>query len=365
MTTSLNFKIRNAAFDFKSKRGNFYLDLASVMEAMPGESITRILAKYADRYKTKSIGILCRHWQNRFHDVGRFSEAVRGTVPVEDLAILAASESAGDLRVGLEKLGKNIIEMDKTKGEIRKTLASALMLIAILHVFIGLEAFMVLPKMQAAMQGKVNFDQMGKTAAFLFGGAAFVRDWWWAWVALVVSTTGLTLWALKNYTGRARTWLDSHLLPFQLARDFNAASFFVTISTITAERGGQIVQLHEALVQMRQNAYPWLRWQTQKILDNLNSMPNSKGEIFNTGIADQKTYYRILDIADYSEVPVMLQKVGQIILKTAPEQIKARATNLRIVLMAICLITMLGIYGGTYGLIESFKAAAQLKLISQ
>jgi type II secretory pathway component PulF len=364
MTTSLSWKIKNAAFDFRSKRGNFYSDLASVMDTSPGESVTKILAKYADRYKNQSIGILCRYWHDRFHEVGTFSESVRGTIPVEDLAILAASERAGDLRVGLRKLGHNVIEMNKTKGEIAKALISALMLVLILHVFVGLEAYMVMPKMEAAMKGKVNFDQMGKSAAFLFGGAQFVRSWWWAWFLLVGSVIGLTMWALKNYTGKARRWLDDHVLPFQIARDFNAANFFTTVATISAPRTGQIVQLHDALHQMRQTAYPWLKWQTQLILDNLAMRPNSKGEIFDTGIADRRTYYRILDIADYSEVPVMLQKVGGIILETAPEQIKARATRLRVALMAVCLLTMLAIYGGTFALIEDFKAAAQLKLIS-
>jgi hypothetical protein len=61
----------------------------------------------------------------------------------------------------------------------------------------------------------------------------------------------------------------------------------------------------------------------------------------------------------------MLQKVGGTILRTAPEQIKARATLLRAVLMGVCLLTMLGIYGGTFALIEAFKTAAQLKAISQ
>ena len=364
MKTSFNWKLKNAAFDFKSKRGNFYLDLASVMEASPGESVTKILAKYSERYKNKSIGILCRHWLDRFQEVGTFSESLRGTIPTEDLATLSASEAAGDLRIGLEKLGQNIIEMNLCKAEIVKALIGALMLVIVLHVFIGIEAFMVMPKLEVAMKGKVDFAQMGNSATFLFGGAEVVRNWWWAWFAFVIGMTALVVWALKNYTGKYRPWLDNNILPFQMARDFNAAGFFATVGSITAPRGGHVVQLHDALVQMRHNAYPWLRWQTKLILDNLAAHPNSKGEIFNTGIANRKTYYRILDIADYSEVPVMLQKVGGIILKTAPDEIKARATLLRVVLMAICLLTMLGVYGGTFALIEAFKAAAQMKALT-
>lgn len=364
MKSSVNWKLKNAAFDFKSKRGNFYLDLASVMEASPGESVTKILAKYSERYKKQSIGILCRHWLDRFQEVGTFSESLRGTIPSEDLATLSASEAAGDLRVGLEKLGQNIIAMDATKGEIMKAMVGAIMLILVLHVFIGIEAFMVLPKLEAAMIGKVDMAQMGNSAALLFGGAQFVRSWWWVYVIFAIGTIALVVWALKNYTGRYRRWLDNNVLPFQMARDFNAAGFFSTIGSITASRGGHVVQLHDALMQMRQNAYPWLRWQTKLILDNLAAHPNSKGEIFDTGISNRNTYYRILDIADYSEVPVMLQKVSGIILKTAPEEIKARATMLRVVLMAICLLTMLGIYGGTFALIEAFKAAAQMKALT-
>jgi len=254
--------------------------------------------------------------------------------------------------------------MDMCKGEIIKALIGALMLVIVLHIFIGIEAFMVMPKLEIAMKGKVDFAQMGASAGFLFGGAEIVRNWWWLWFGFVIGMVALVIWALKNYTGRYRVWLDNNILPFQMARDFNAAGFFSTMGSITASRGGHVVQLHEALMQMRHNAYPWLHWQTRLILDNLAANPNSKGEIFNTGIANQKTYYRILDIADYSEVPVMLQKVGGIILKTAPEEIKARATVLRVALMAVCLLTMLGIYGGTFALIEAFKAAAQMKAMA-
>lgn len=361
MKTPSNWKLKNAAFDFKSKRGDFYLDLASVMEASPGESVTKILAKYADRYKNQSLGILCRHWLDRFQDVGTFSESLRGTIPTEDLATLAASEAAGDLRVGLEKLGQNIIALDACKGEIKKALIGALMLLVLLHVFLGIESFIVMPKLAAAMKGKADLDKMGKVAGILFGGSDLIRSWWWLWLGFLGGMTALVLWSLKHYVGKGRRWLDENILPFQMARDFNAAGFFTTVGSITMPRGGHVVQLHDALVQMRQNAYPWLRWQTKLILENLAARPNSKGEIFDTGIANRNMYYRILDISDYSEVPVMLQKVGGIILKTAPEDIKKRALKLRVYLMGVCILLMLGIYGGTYFLIEAFKTAAQLK----
>jgi type II secretory pathway component PulF len=360
-SSSFNFKIRSAAWEFKAKRGEFYLDIASVMEASPGEAVTKILQRYADRYPKEPLGILSRHWLDRFQDVGTFSESMRGTIPTEDLAVLSASESAGDLRVGLESLGRNLASLNATKSEITKTMVSAVMLILFLHIFLGIEAFLVMPKLQSAMKGTVDITNLGKSGALFFGAATVIRNWWWAWALFLGGAITLVSWALKNYVGRSRKWLDAHFLPFQMARDFNAASFFSTVGAITGSKGAQVVQLNDALSELGQHAYPWLKWQIKQIQENLQQRPNSKGEIFDTGIANKRTYYRILDIADHSEMSEMLKKVGDIILKSAPEEIKAKATVVRFALMAICLTTMIGIYGGTYSLIDAFKAASQMK----
>jgi type II secretory pathway component PulF len=211
------------------------------------------------------------------------------------------------------------------------------------------------------MKGKVDAVQLGKAGVLLFGGADFVRAWWWAWLLIIIVSTVALIWSLKHYVGKGRRWLDNHVLPFQMARDFNAAAFFSTVSSITTPRNGNVVQIRDALQQLKQNAYPWLRWQINMVLENLAARPNSKGEMFNTGITDKKTYYRILDIGDYAEVPVMLQKTGEIILRVAPADIQRRANVLKVVLVAVCMVSMLSIYGGTFALINAFKTAAMMK----
>jgi len=364
MSNGLTWKIRNAAAGFKKTRATFYLDLASTMEASRSEAVTKLLSKYATRYKNETIGVLSRHWLERIQHTGTFAESIRGTVPKEDLAVLAASESAGDLRLGLQKLGETLLVLKTCSSEIMKMLISAFLVVAILHLYIAMQTWMVMPKLEAAMHGKVDFNQLGK-GAFLMTGAHFVANWWWVWVAFVVLLIGWTIWALKNYTGKARKWLDRHVLPFQIARDFNGAAFFSTLSTITAPHaGGNVVQLNTALMQLHRNAYPWLRWQIEMILENLNARPNAKGEIFDTGIVNKRTYYRILDISDYAAVPEMLAEIGKLILKNSPDEIKSRATFVRVILMAISLTMMLAIYFGQYALTDAFKAAVQLKALS-
>jgi len=102
-----------AKHQFKSLRGDFYFDLAESMASAKGTSISKLLEKYARRYKKEPIGIMCSHWLANLQHSGTFSAAVVGTIPDQDLALLAAAEDAGDLMIGLRQLGINIRGMKR------------------------------------------------------------------------------------------------------------------------------------------------------------------------------------------------------------------------------------------------------------
>lgn len=356
-----NFELRLATWDFKSNRGAFYLDLAKAMTAMPGEPITKFLSRYGERYEKESVGILARHWLSRFNHVGTFTEAVRGTIPDEDLTVLAVSERAGDLVVGLSSLGNNIIALTQCKKDIFSTLRASFFLLLLLHIFFAIEAFVVMPKIENAMRANIDISKLGIVGTIYFSGAELIRDWWWAWLMFVIFMTFTVIWSLKNYTGKMRPWLDNHILPFQMFREFNSASFLIALGSVTKLMGSQVVQLNEALNKIGEDAYMWLSWQIGMIQENLQINPNGKGEIFNTGLVSRNAYYRILDIAEYAQMDKMLNSVGEIILETAPVETKKKAEFLRYTLMIVCLSLMIGTYAGTYVLIGAFKAQVLLK----
>ena len=356
-----SFELRLASWDFKSKRGNFYLDLAKAMKATPGEPITKFLSRYGERYEKEAVGILARHWLGRFNHVGTFTEAVRGTIPDEDLTILAVSEQAGDLVVGLASLGKNIIALTQCKKDIFGTLKASIFLVLLLHIFFAIEAFIVMPKIESAMKANIDISKLGLVGTIYFSGAELIRDWWWAWLMFLVLITFTVIWSLKNYAGKLRPWLDNNMLPFQMFREFNSASFLIALGSVTKLMGSQVVQLNEALNKIGEDAYTWLSWQIGMIQENLQINPNGKGEIFNTGLVNRIAYYRILDIAEYAQMEEMLNSVGEIILETAPVETKKKAEFLRYVLLIICLSLMIGAYAGTFLLIAAFKAQVLVK----
>lgn len=359
-----SFADKFAIWQFEGQRGEFYLDLAQSMKAAPGVSIVQLLERYAKRYKKEPTGQVCAHWLREFAHTGRFTDAAVGTVPRQDIALLAAAESAGDLTTGLLQLGNNILGLKKVKAEVWQTLSAAFFMVIILHIFVAIEAFMVLPKMEMAMKGSVNIDKLGTTADVLFGGAHFIHEWWWAWLLLVAAGTGWLIWALPNYIGRYRSWLDTNILPFQMYRDFNGAAFIIGVASLSTMIGSQMVQFNDALSTVRKRSHvKWLNWHIDKIQHNLRTNPNSRAEIFNTGITSKRIYFRILDIADYSEMSDMLARVGVTIMEIAPIETKQRATKLRFALLILSIVVMGGIYGGTGNLIDLFKTQIQMKML--
>lgn len=334
------------------------------MQAAPGVHIITLLERYALRYAEEPVGILCSRWVENMHHTGSFHAAIRGSIPEEDIALLAASEENSDLLLGLKLLGKNTIALKKVQAETWKSLAGAVGMLLILHVYLGIMAFMVLSKMEQVMRNGADLSKLGLTSDILFGTAHFIQDYWWAWLSFVIVIIGTVIWALPNYVGRYRRFLDDHIFIFQIYRDFVGASFIMSAAALSSLVGSQLIQFHDALSQIRARSnVPWLNWQIDMIQTNMKLNPNSKAEIFNTGVTTKRMYYRILDIADYQEMSVMLNKVGDIILEIAPQETSKRSFKIRVTVMSLCLVLMVGSWFGTTEITSAYKRQVQLRMM--
>lgn len=361
VSTSVSFSTK---FEFSSERGQFYLDLCENMRALPGVPITTFLQNFARRYPTRAVGKMSAYWLQRVNETGTMTEAMRGTVPPEDLTILSVSERAGDLSAGMQSLGENIQAMRDTRNQMLGTLLSGFVLLALLHVFLGVQAFMVMPQLERALSSGGDPSTLGTLAKVLFGGADIIRTWWALELMLVGALVGWVIWSLPRYTGRFRPWLDNHVLPYQMYRDFQGASFLVALGSVTRLIGTQLVQVVDALQRIRENSVRWLCWHIDKILLNMEERPNAKGELFDTGIVNEKNYYRVVDVAEYAQLSAMLNTIGALIMKTAPVEMAKKATKSRFGLMVVSLLLMFGIYGATLVLINDFKNQVYIRTMA-
>ncbi|MGT2460230.1 hypothetical protein ACU4GI_46960 (plasmid) [Cupriavidus basilensis] len=357
-STSVGFSTKH---EFSGERGDFYVDLAQSMRAMPGVPITQFLENYAKRYNKRAIGKMAQYWLTRFSETGTFTESIRGTVPNEDLTLLAVSEKAGDLASGLQSLGENIVAMAKTKQEMIMTMASGIVLIVLLHAFLAIQAFLVMPQLEKAMTANADASTIGLLPTVLFGAARVFRTWWPLEAVILVAIIAWIFWSLPRYTGRGRAWLDNHVLPYQMYRDFQGAAFFVALGSVTKLIGAQIIQIADALQRIRQNSVRWLAWHIDRIMENMENEPTAKGELFNTGIVNERNFYRVVDIAEYAQLSTMLNDVGALIMRTAPVEMQKKAGKSRFALMLTCIVLMFGIYGATLYMINDFKSQAQMK----
>jgi type II secretory pathway component PulF len=353
-----------AIYEFKQRRGEFYSDLAGLMTAQPGKNIRELLEPYVERYGSMPEGKLAAYWLQRMdEDVATFSEALVGTVPSEDLTVLVFAERAGDLKIGLEQLSENIRGMEDAKKVARTVLFTAVAAVVIFHIFLGVEGFVLMPRTLKSIGGMIPPERWGPVGKVFYGLGEIIRGWGWALILLEMLVFGWVKWSFPNYVGRFRPWLDRHFLPYQFYRDFRGAAFLSSLGAGTVRVGTQVQTVPDVLEKMEAEAYPWLKWHIKRILNNFEHEPNSKGEAFNTGIVNDRAYYRIVDIAEYSDMSTMLSKVGEIVRKAAPAEMEKKATIVRYIVVVIVIVMMLGMYFGTFKMADEFKAIIQLNMM--
>ncbi len=358
-----NFKRRLlwAQRRFYQKRAEFYLDLASQIEVQPGQTLALFLQKYALRYPNEPIGIVCAHWLVRFEETARFSRAVSHTLPAEEVSVLAVAEESGDLKIGLRTLASNINALEATKHLFLLINASALVGLAILHIFLGLIGYWIVPKIESAMN--LDSNLYGPIAQTYHLVASAIRMVGPAWLALLVAALIWGSWSIKNYTGHWRAWLDQHVIFYSVHRDFAGALFLATIASITQKIGAHAISIHEALLRIKPYASPWLAAHIERILLNFEEMPNAGGEAFATGILQRDFQYRLQDISEYQKLDIALLTVAQYILCETPKRIQRTATLIRYSLSCATVAIMMGLYFGLLGMIHEFQASAAMQNI--
>lgn len=346
-----------AKLAFRSKRAAFYNDLAESMENEPGTRITKFIERYADRYPKEAVGKLAAHWLRGYQELGSFAEAIRGTVPDEDIGVLAIAEKAGDLKVGLKNLATTVSVIDATKSAMQSVFFATAMVAVAVHFYVSLYAFRIIPGIEKQMPNTVHINDLGTSAIVLHTMRVVVEGYWPLWFLAIIAIAGWIVWAIPNYVGRARPWLDRHVLFFQLYRAYQAASFLTSLASVTQRINNKVLPVPQALEMMEQTAAPWLRWHINMVLMRIEDNPQGKGDNFDTGLVEKPTLYRMIDIAEYSDMSDMLEKVGKHILEKAPSQMEKRAKGIQFVSRVLMVAIVLGLSWGFNYMTYNFQDA--------
>jgi len=125
--------------------------------------------------------------------------------------------------------------------------------------------------------------------------ASLINSQWAVMLGTLVALTAITVYSLPRWIGKFRLKADK-LPGFSLYRDYNAA---VVLSAMAMMIGSGKTMM-QALVDLRVNANPWLKWHLQRIIRSLEDNPTDYITAFSRGLMPIGVRARLATLLDSS-----------------------------------------------------------------
>jgi type II secretory pathway component PulF len=285
---------------FKSKRGEFYEDMADAIA--DGMSVMDYLEKSKSRAlkRKRPLAALFSRWTARHEEYGNFSKAIVGTVPVMDAMIINSAEVTGKLSIGLTFLAKTVEETQKMRLAVISAIAMPMFLCVLLTaIMIGYSFFMV-----PILIGIIPPEQWPSMGKALYSVASLIRNYGvFALIFAIILVYGFS-WSFVNWTGSVRDKLDKYL-PYAIYRDYNAAVFLVTLASLL--KSG--ISVGDGLKIIKDASPKWLNRHLAMMLFNMNTK-GSAAQALNTGLFGDELADRIEDYGERASFQQAIDKIG-------------------------------------------------------
>lgn len=221
-----------------------------------------------------------------------FSEALVGWVPDEEVMLIKASESSGQLADGIEQA----MEAAKTISLIVNTAKSAaimpLIMIAMAYGSVLMMANTLLPN----IAGIVPFEDWPAASMPFKYFADFVSKYDILFSVLIVSSIIVSFGTLTIFHGVVRGRFDK-VAPWSLHRAITSAQFLSSLSAML-ERG---IAPFQALIQLRQCVTPYLGWHIDAILETFQEEGDISAALVTSNLFEWETRLVIKTTADDSD----------------------------------------------------------------
>lgn len=358
--SSLPVRIRRCAAAFDKKRYAYFENMASMLIASDGHmNYLTLFEREAERYQGTDRGRLTAYWVERMHETGaRLSESWLGSVPNDELAVIAIAERRG--RGAVAAALADIARVGHTVASARKaffaTIAMALVGMTLAMSMILMMPFFFKPFFIKSF-GFIPPEFYGPNTIRYYKTADFVGAVWWMVIPAVIAGAMWVAWSLPNWTGRARRWCDENIIIYKLYRDFKGALFLATLASLTKSSGGEVTNQRSALLMMVKEVQPWLRWKVEEMLSRMDSRGALDASIFDVGVVDKEIYYRITDIFEARGLSDGLEIAGRESEERAVSAIESRGKILRTVMLGGGVVTVMGLLFWVYGVVFEFKTA--------
>jgi type II secretory pathway component PulF len=363
--SALSFSVRWAAYQFKSKRLEYYTNLADRIEAADGKkNFLDFFTADAQRYAGKSRGVLSEHWVVRMQDTGAdLANTFSGTLPEEEVMLIRVAQQSGKAGIltalrDLARVGQTIQE---AKNEFVSTMVAAFFGALIACAALAAIPFFSVPKLTETFS-MLPQDKWGPVGQTMLSISDFLKSWG---IFLFVGLIGLgvwIVWSLTNWTGTTRQWCDRHVLIYKLYRDFRGALFMATLASMTKHQGNSLSLIRNSLLLLGQQSSPWLSWHITQIVAFIDETGKTTADAFNTGILEEETLYFFIEVFETRGFDVGMQEAGRRTERMAKVVVTKRATVLRWATLGSALVTVMYIAGLHYRFVFEIKGLMQSAL---
>lgn len=359
---SWNDPVATAARKFEKDLPDFYLSMADRIENSKGMNLSDMFERDAQRYSHDEDGkyvqtprgMLSRHWADRYVDSGgSLAQTFTGTLPREDVALIAMGQDAGvgALPATLRDLARISTLIRKAKGIfVGATIMGALAALVVVFAMIATPLFTV-PRLRDSFI--MPDEYLPGVARNLYAFSEFLGSY--LFILLILLGTGiyLAVWSLPNLTGDYRRKLDRYLI-WRLYRDLQGALFLAVLSTMVRKRGNVTDNLSNALSKMAEGSTPWRYWHINLMIENIHNLDavgsdNSTAiaTAMNTGMIDNESFYYFMDVQEGQGLSVALQKVGDRVEGPTLVTVEKQAKWVSRILLATSL-SVIVLWAGTH-----------------
>ncbi|MHA7018553.1 type II secretion system F family protein [Xanthomonas euvesicatoria] len=331
-------------------RINFYESLTLSLDN--GESVLDTLEQQRAAFDEDGIAVLPAPQLVIINDCIRaltrgdqLADALEEWVGIQEVSLVAAGESSGDLVAGLDR----VVESLERRQELQRVLKEALMWPAFIGLgivsaifYIALELIPELLRMQPKEAWPAPTQKMISIGLFVVG------NWFYMLAAFLIAASWLA-WALPNLTGRIRDKFDK--LPFfSTYRVFVGTTFLLNVSALLAAG----IPLEQALIDMARYANAYLRERIDDTLRGIKTGANFGQALHFTehDFPDKDTVRNVKTLAEKKGFEVALEKFTKRWLKQNMKLMERSAAILRLIMLLIGAYVIVTMFQGVYGIAQ-------------
>lgn len=255
-----------------------------------------------------------------------FSESLSGWLPDEEIMLIRASESSGQLAEGVQQAMDSARKISDIVDAARRAAIMPILMIVMAYGSVLMMAKILLPN----IAGIVPFDKWPEASLPFKYFADFVSTYDVIFSIVLVGFLVCTFTTLSIFRGPIRSKFDK-VAPWSLHRAISSAQFLTSLGAML-ERG---IAPFYALIQLRECVNPYLGWHIDRILDDFGEDGDISSSLVVSDLFEWETRLVIRTTAEDSDFKKNIAMLATDTIDDVSSKVSAFAAIVQVVFLMV------------------------------